>query len=136
VHSTRQFLVLDDALPAGLEAIDLSLRTASAMAGPGVARAEEPDHAEAEPRESGAPWAYGFWDSGWWSPFDHREIRDDRVIYAATLLWPGTYSATYIARATTPGTFLRPPAHAEEMYNPGANGRSDGGIFVVLPRQP
>jgi alpha-2-macroglobulin len=136
VHSTRQFLVLDDALPAGLEAIDLSLRTASTMAGPGAARAEEPDHEEADPRESGAAWAYGVWDGGWWSPFDHREIRDDRVVYAATLLWPGTYSATYIARATTPGTFLRPPAHAEEMYNPGANGRSDGGTFVVLPKQP
>ncbi len=35
VPSVRQFVVLDDALPAGLEAIDLSLRTASALARPG-----------------------------------------------------------------------------------------------------
>ena len=47
------------------------------------------------------------------------------------MLWPGTYTATYLARATTPGTFIKPPAHAEEMYNPGVNGRSDGGTFVV-----
>ncbi|MEP7002427.1 MAG: alpha-2-macroglobulin family protein, partial [bacterium] len=36
VPSIRYFVVLDDALPAGLEAVDLSLRTASANPGPGV----------------------------------------------------------------------------------------------------
>jgi uncharacterized protein YfaS (alpha-2-macroglobulin family) len=77
------------------------------------------------------PWVYGSWDAGWWSPFDHREMRDDRVVFAATRLWPGSYSATYLARATTPGTFIRPPAHAEEMYNPAVFGESDGGVFTV-----
>ncbi len=130
VPATRYFVVLDDALPAGLEAVDLSLRTASVMPGPGiVAKAEKADHAATE----GRSW-FGSWDSGWWSPFDHREIRDDRVIYSATQLWPGTYTATYIARATTPGTFIRPPAHAEEMYNPAVNGRSDGGTLVVTTK--
>ena len=51
------------------------------------------------------------------------------------MLWPGTYTATYLARATTAGTFVKPPAHAEEMYNPGVNGRSDGGSFVVTVKQ-
>ena len=82
----------------------------------------------------GFQWYYGSWDSGWWSPFDHREIRDDRVLYSATVLWKGTYTMTYLARATTPGTFVRPPAHAEEMYNPAVYGRSDGGQFTVTPR--
>ncbi|HMA22681.1 MAG TPA: hypothetical protein VKP00_01775, partial [Gemmatimonadaceae bacterium] len=134
VPSLRQFVILDDALPAGLEAIDLSLRTASALPGPGTAmRTEDADHEE--PDDTAPPkWGYGWWDSGWWSPFDHRELRDDRVVYSATLLWPGTYTATYLARATTPGTFIKPPAHAEEMYNPGLNGRSDGGTFVVTAR--
>src|SRR3712207_6378197 len=80
-------------------------------------------------------WGYGYWDAGWWSPFDHREIRDDRVVYSATVLWPGTYTATYIARATTPGVFIRPPAHAEEMYNPAVNGRSDGGTFSISAKE-
>ena len=134
VPSLRQFVILDDALPAGLEAIDLSLRTASALPGPGAAmRVEGADHEE--PDDTAPPtWGYGSWDSGWWSPFDHRELRDDRVVYSATILWPGTYTATYLARATTPGTFIKPPAHAEEMYNPGLNGRSDGGTFVVTAR--
>lgn len=134
VPTARQFVVLDDALPAGLEAIDLSLRTASALAGPGSV---QPQQVEGEGREGSGQlmsWMYGSWDSGWWSPFDHRELRDDRVVYAATVLFPGTYTATYVARATTPGTFIRPPAHAEEMYNPAVNGRSDGGTFVVRQR--
>jgi uncharacterized protein YfaS (alpha-2-macroglobulin family) len=128
--ATRYFLVLDDPLPAGLEAVDLSLRTASAMPGPGATpKAEEPDHEESD--EEDERWAYGSWDSGWWSPFDHRELRDDRVVYSASLLWAGTYTASYIARATTAGTFIKPPAHAEEMYNPAVSGRSDGGTFEV-----
>jgi hypothetical protein len=140
VPDDRQFLILDDALPAGLEAVDLSLRTASLTPGPGVGqetRYLSPADAESEEQESGEPdhfWYYGRWDSGWWSPFDHKEIRDDRVVYSATVLWKGTYNLTYVARATTPGTFIRPPAHAEEMYNPAVFGRSDGGVFTVTPR--
>jgi uncharacterized protein YfaS (alpha-2-macroglobulin family) len=126
VPAMRYFVVLDDALPAGLEAVDLSLRTASSMAGPGVNTRDDDEDAE--------PSWYGRWDSGWWSPFDHQELRDDRVMYSGTVVWRGTYTTTYIARATTPGTFIRPPAHAEEMYNPAVNGRSDGGVFVVTPR--
>lgn len=129
VPTTRTFVVLDDALPAGLEAIDLSLRTAATLPGPGV-KHEDTDQQEQDEAQS---W-YGSWDAGWWSPFDHREIRDDRVVYAATMLWPGTYTASYVARATTPGTFIKPPAHAEEMYNPAVFGRSDGGTFVVTER--
>jgi len=134
VPTSRPFVVLDDALPAGLEAIDLSLRTASTMAGPGIKQPDEQQGEEEHTEESSGPSWYGMWDGGWWSPFDHRELRDDRVVYSATMLWPGTYTASYIARATTPGTFIKPPAHAEEMYNPAVYGRSDGGVFVVRER--
>ena len=134
VTSVSEFVVLDDALPAGLEAVDLSLRTSSALPGPGANLPTERVREDREAGPSGSMWYYGSWDSGWWSPFDHRELRDDRVVYSATILWPGSYTATYLARATTPGTFIRPPAHAEEMYNPGMNGRSDGGTFIVRPK--
>lgn len=132
VPSTRSFVVLDDALPAGLEAVDLSLRTSSTLPGPGTKTAGEEEADQQEQTE--VPSWYGMWDAGWWSPFDHRELRDDRVVYSATLLWPGTYTASYVARATTAGTFVKPPAHAEEMYNPAVYGRSDGGTFVVTAR--
>ncbi len=142
VPEERHFVVLDDALPAGLEAIDLSLRTVGGVSGPGT---NMPDATEMMGRESDAEgdegdhfeggWYYGRWDAGWWSPFDHNELRDDRVIYAATVLWKGSYTATYLARATTPGVFVRPAAHAEEMYNPAVHGRSDGGVFTVTQRR-
>jgi uncharacterized protein YfaS (alpha-2-macroglobulin family) len=32
--------------------------------------------------------------------------------------------------------FVRPPAHAEEMYNPSVQGRTDGGVFTVTPKTP
>ena len=138
IPEDREFLVLDDALPAGLEAVDLSLRTAALMPGPGLARpsrfTQRSEEEQAE--ESDMQWGYGSWDAGWWSPFDYRELRDDRVVYFATRLWKGTYSATYVARATTPGVFVRPPTHAEEMYNPAIFGRSDGGVFTVTRKQP
>ena len=130
IPATRHFVVLDDALPAGLEAIDLSLRTASSLPTPSVAQDERDN------QDDDAMWGFGSWDSGWWTPWDHRELRDDRVVYAATVLWPGTHTATYVARATTPGVFIRPPAHAEEMYNPAVHGRSDGGTFTVTERPP
>ncbi len=144
VPSSREFVVVDDALPAGLEAVDLSLRTASLSPGPGVDQKSpylSPEQAESNEGEgdNGASdgaesWYYGSWDSGWWSPFDHKEMGDSRVLYSATYLWQGTYNMTYIARATTPGVFVRPPAHAEEMYNPAVYGRSDGGVFTVTEK--
>jgi uncharacterized protein YfaS (alpha-2-macroglobulin family) len=133
VPEERHFLVLDDALPAGLEAVDLSLRTTATLPGPGAA-SEQADEEGGEVEEREGWWWFGRWDSGWWTPWDHRELRDDRVVYVATLLWPGTYTASYVARATTPGVFVRPPAHAEEMYNPAVNGRSEGGVFRVTER--
>jgi uncharacterized protein YfaS (alpha-2-macroglobulin family) len=129
VPSDRNFVVLDDPLPAGLEAVDLSLLTVGGVPGPGAAdstaRESEGDS------EDEARWVYGSWDGGWWSPFDYKELRDDRVVYVATRLWKGSYTATYLARATTPGTFAKPPAHGEEMYNPAVFGESDGGTFTV-----
>jgi uncharacterized protein YfaS (alpha-2-macroglobulin family) len=133
VPSERHFLVLDDALPAGLEAVDLSLLTAGGLPGPGAADTTAREGGDESGSDAFA-WEYGSWDGGWWSPFDHKEMRDDKVVYVATQLWPGSYTASYVARATTPGVFIRPPAHAEEMYNPAVFGESDGGVFTVTPK--
>ncbi|HET7460200.1 MAG TPA: alpha-2-macroglobulin family protein [Longimicrobium sp.] len=124
----RSMVVLDDPLPAGLEAVDLSLRTVSPFAADLLATE---DNSEEHKDEDRGWWSWGSWDGGMWSPFDHSEIRDDRVVYFARRLWRGSYNATYLARATTAGRFISGPAHAEEMYNPGVHGRSGGGLFVV-----
>ena len=143
VPRERHMVVLDDPLPAGLEAVDLSLRTAGGLPGPGAADSAGMEDDGGDDRDVETPggherwdsrWAYGGWDAGWWTPFEHRELRDDRVVWFATVLWPGSYTASYVARATTPGTFRRPPAHAEEMYDRAVNGRSDGGAFEVTAK--
>jgi uncharacterized protein YfaS (alpha-2-macroglobulin family) len=129
VPADREFVAIEDPLPAGLEAVDLSLRTSGSL--PPFAGAP---HLEADERAEGAlgqRWLYGSWDGGWWTPWEHREMRDDRVLYFARQLWAGSYLVSYVARATTAGVFVRPPAHAEEMYNPAVHGRSDGGTFTV-----
>jgi uncharacterized protein YfaS (alpha-2-macroglobulin family) len=140
VPRERQFVVLDDALPAGLEVVDLTLRTetlvgTAAPANAGRGAAEVPDEEEGEGDEE-YEWHVGRWDAGHWTPWEHREMRDDRVIYSAAVLWTGTWATSYVARATTPGVFIAPPAHAEEMYNPAVNGRTAGGTFTVTARAP
>jgi uncharacterized protein YfaS (alpha-2-macroglobulin family) len=128
VPTDREFVVIDDPLPAGLEAVDLSLRTSAGLPPfPGAPRMRE----ELDEGPSGQRYLYGSWDAGWWTPWEHKEIRDDRVLYFARQLWKGSYQASYVARATTAGSFVRPPAQAEEMYNPAVRGRSDGGRFTV-----
>jgi uncharacterized protein YfaS (alpha-2-macroglobulin family) len=136
VPADRQFVAVADMLPAGLEPVDLSLRTSSSL-GPFTAPVSDTHPSLARWPAPGPLWQsvlYGSFDGGYWSPWEYREQRDDRVIYYARQLWAGTYSAGYVARATTVGTFVRPPAHAEEMYNPAVQGRSEGGVFVVRKR--
>ncbi|MCC7001745.1 MAG: Ig-like domain-containing protein [Gemmatimonadaceae bacterium] len=134
--NARRFVVLDDPLPAGLEAIDLSLRTETTLGGTPRQLDRDPnEEADTDDGRLDANYGLGRWDSGWWTPWDFREIRDDRVVYSAAVLWAGTWNVSYVARATTPGSFLRLPAQAEEMYNPGVNGRSDGGRFVVTEKK-
>ena len=58
----------------------------------------------------------------------------DRVVWVASVLWKGSYTVSYVARATTAGTFKRAPAWSEEMYNPAVNGRTEGGTFTVRAR--
>ena len=123
----REFVVIDDPLPAGLEAVDQALRTTALPPYAGAPRLD------GDSREGpvGQKWLYGSWDGGWWTPWEHKEIRDDRVLWFARQLWRGSYQASYVARATTAGLFVRPPAQAEEMYNPAVHGRSEGGVFSV-----
>jgi uncharacterized protein YfaS (alpha-2-macroglobulin family) len=65
------------------------------------------------------------WES-WWRAggFDHVERHDDRIQLFATRLSEGVHTFSYIARATTAGTFRTAPARAEEMYTPEVFGRT------------
>ena len=105
--TTRSYIVVDDALPAGLEALNAAFDTS-----PTAAR-----------QQSG--------QERWWGSFNHTEIRDDRVLLFADRLLPGGHTYTYLARATTPGRFVHPPAQAEAMYSPEVMGRTASGRLTV-----
>jgi hypothetical protein len=107
----RTHVALVDPLPAGLE----SLNPALAVTGP------IPDDEES-PGDT-------FW--WWWQWYEHENLRDDRAEAFSSLLGAGTYDYTYVARATTPGTFITPPTRAEEIYAPETFGRSASDIVVV-----
>jgi len=128
----REFVAVEDPLPAGLEPIDLGLRTSSLS--PFTTPETELARATGDRDRDGPLWQavlYGGWDDGHWSPWEHKELHDDRVSYFARMLWTGSYTASYVARATTAGSFVVPPAYAEEMYNPALQGRSGGGRFLI-----
>jgi uncharacterized protein YfaS (alpha-2-macroglobulin family) len=82
---------------------------------------------------------YGCWFEGdsdfynWWNPvwFQHQNLRDERAEAFTSLLAPGDHVYEYVARATTPGTFVVPSAKAEEMYMPETFGRSASTRVVV-----
>jgi uncharacterized protein YfaS (alpha-2-macroglobulin family) len=124
----RHFVAISVPVPAGLEIVDTTLAsTALADAQRGAAGpAEEYEEETEEAQEPDDPWGHRFW-----SPFVHEERRDARLVLFADRLPPGLHLATFVARATTPGTFVLQPAHAEEMYTPEVFGRSDGGTFEV-----
>ena len=104
----RFYVVVNDPIPSGLEIIDPALKSIS----------EAPN----------------FSGSQGWSIFDHAELRNDRVLLFADEINPGKYYFSYLARATTAGTFSRVPVRAEEMYAPDISGRSDGGLLWVYPK--
>ncbi len=113
-QQNRRNVVIDDPIPAGLEPLDARLSSTSqteVSAGAAVA--------------DGA--SFGI---------DHVEVQDNRVLLFATGLKPGTFSYTYVARATTPGTFIAAPTQAEEMYRPEIFGRTSTATMVITPPNP
>jgi uncharacterized protein YfaS (alpha-2-macroglobulin family) len=113
VPTDMTYFAVEDMLPAGLEPLDASLKTVSSAAqGPALEGEDEGD-------------------GGYWSYWTRSAVRDDRVALFATDLASGTYTYTYLARATTPGLFKAPPATAYQMYAPEVYGRSAGSPFTV-----
>jgi alpha-2-macroglobulin len=112
--SRRYHVALVDPMPAGLEAMNAEL----AVTG------EIPKDPKAEATQG----KYWFWQRTW---YEHQNMKDERVEAFASLLWEGVWDYAYVARATTPGSFVVPPAKAEEMYSPETFGRSAGDRLVV-----
>lgn len=135
---TLHYVVVEDPLPAGFEAVDVSLRTASQAAqGPAIRRGEPtPTPAEGAPGVGGGENApIQTFDQPYWSFWTHSEVRDNRVSLYATQLAPGVYEYTYLMRAAAPGQFKVLPTTAYEMYFPERFGRSAAASFPIAPAQ-
>lgn len=119
--SSREYVVLSDPLPAGLEAVDARLATTARWAQVSGSRSDDdaPTADEIAHGQALLPSHY------------RRELRDDRVLFFVDHLPAGVYHYRYLARATTPGTFVVPPTQAEEMYNPEVFGRTAASVFEV-----
>jgi uncharacterized protein YfaS (alpha-2-macroglobulin family) len=98
VPAARDFVLIEDPLPSGLEPVNTLFSTASGAA------------ERALGLETG--------------PFEHRELFDDRVAFAVRALSAGVYTYSYLARAVTPGAFVAPAAKVEAMYHPETMART------------
>jgi hypothetical protein len=116
----RLHVALVDPLPAGLEPLNPALRGME----------DVPAASAAAPRPLfGDRGEYGWWWRTWW--YEHQNLRDDRAEAFTSYLPAGVYTYSYVARATTPGEFIVPPPHAEEMYSPETFGRGATDRVVV-----
>lgn len=122
--TARNFLVVDDPVPGGLEPVNRDLANTSTV-----------DADKGSYKASGGAWWFRY--SDWlsygvsrWS-FYHTELRHDAVRFYSDYLPPGNYHLSYAAQAISGGSFARMPVHAEEMYDPDVYGKGLPGSLVV-----
>jgi alpha-2-macroglobulin len=110
----RTHVALVDQLAAGLEPLNPALVGTPPVSTGGSVK-------------DGGRGYYGWW----WRWYQHENLRDERVEAFSQLVYPGVYTYTYTALATTPGEYVLPPAKAEEMYSPEVFGRTATGRLTV-----
>ncbi|MCU0523045.1 MAG: hypothetical protein MUF84_20455 [Anaerolineae bacterium] len=69
-------------------------------------------------------------------PFGSPEFMDDRAVFFAEELAPGTYRVRYRLRAAVPGRYHAFPATAGESYSLEVWASSSIGVLEVLPHSP
>jgi uncharacterized protein YfaS (alpha-2-macroglobulin family) len=99
-------VILNDPLPAGLEAVDAAFLTSTRAFEPGIDNRQ----------------------------IDYRQIYRDRVIAFARHLEAGVYAEHYLVRSVTPGTFAWPGAQVYPEYAPEDFGRTAAGKVVISSR--
>ncbi len=114
----RLFVMVEDPVPAGLEAVNPEFKIES----------REMHHKMQQ-------WARQVEkDSPLWRGFNHIEIHSDRIRLFADSLAPGIHYHHYLARILLPGKFQMPATKAEEMYSPEVFGRNDEKIITIKSR--
>ena len=116
----RDRIVLDDPLPAGLEALDYEIDTTSQAHKDASTKSDDPS----------TKWL----GTTFQSASSRREVKDDRVVTFFDHVEPGMYRVHYLARATTLGTFIVPSTRIEAMYEPEVYGRTAATVLTVRPK--
>jgi hypothetical protein len=101
----RNFVVVEDPIPAGFEMINSSFVTTPLEAG------EEPQ---------GSSWA-----------FEHAEKYDNRALVFADDLPAGYHTFSYLARVVRPGSYVYPAVRAEGMYEPEVFAQTSSGRITI-----
>ena len=137
VPAAGNFVVVDDPLPGGLEAVNRDLATSS-MGDAGKKGVMPQNDSNSQGGNAwppkGSRWNDGtFRDrysvSQWY--FYHREMGHDGVRYYADHLPPGRYVLSYTAQAIARGSFAALPAQILEMYDPDVFGKSVEKTLIV-----
>ncbi|MFT4090401.1 MAG: alpha-2-macroglobulin [Asticcacaulis sp.] len=108
-YAGRRPIVIDDALPAGLE-IELTLTPEDTRSGP-------------------------FSFAGYLTRTDAQEARDDRYVAAFDATSSDSFRVAYVARAVTAGDYYLPGAEAKDMYRHDLFARTSGGRITIGLRQ-
>jgi uncharacterized protein YfaS (alpha-2-macroglobulin family) len=96
------YVIIDDPLPAGFEAVDTSFATSTPY----------------------------FQSTSAWQ-IDYQTVGRDRVTAFASMLSPGVYALHYLVRTVTPGTYVWPGAEAHLQFAPEEFGRTASSIVTV-----
>jgi hypothetical protein len=111
------YMLIEDHLPGGLEALNEGLNSTSRVS---LYYDEYYDDTQ-----------YRWQDYG----YNNKEVHGDRVTFFVTEMGSGTKVLSYLARATTSGTFIALPAESYAMYDPLLWGRSSEAVVVVEPQK-
>lgn len=111
VPEGRNFVAVEDFIPAGFEIVNFSLATEDQSL-----QLSEYDQTLRDRR--------------WYSDFE--ESHDDRLFLFREFVDQGLYEFDYFIRALVPGEFHHLPAVASEMYFPEHFGRTNGGVVKVV----
>jgi uncharacterized protein YfaS (alpha-2-macroglobulin family) len=115
-NQTRRYHVaLVDNMPGAFEALNPALKGTGNI--------------PASPFSKEKQGTYCWWRGPW---YEHQNFRDERVEAFCSYLNAGVHEYSYVARCTQMGTFVVPPAKAEEMYSPEVFGRSTTERVIVV----
>ncbi|WP_162909504.1 Ig-like domain-containing protein [Aggregatilinea lenta] len=112
--SDLHYVVIEDPIPAGADAVDTQLNTTSTVG-------TQPELNRARPLSQGWGW--------WW--FSNIEMRDEKVVLYATYLPRGTYQFNYVIQPGMAGVYNVIPATGQEFYFPEVYGRTAGTVFTI-----